>query len=81
MQLKTPPKWLRRPCGASFGFGGKLVSFENVGDAAAAAAGGGGPRPFVYLSRVVTETELVERSGMDHGPKQAVLQVHLRVFW
>ena len=30
MQLKSPPKWLRRPCGASFGFGGKLVSFENI---------------------------------------------------
>lgn len=55
MQLKTPPKWLRRPCGASFGFGGKLVTFEP------AAAGGG--RPQVYISRVVTETELVERSG------------------
>ncbi len=22
-QLRKPPKWLRRPCGASFGFGGK----------------------------------------------------------
>jgi hypothetical protein len=63
MQLKTPPKWLRRPCGASFGFGGKLVTFEN-GDAAAAVAGSGsGPRPLVHLSRVITETELVERSG------------------
>lgn len=27
-QLATPPKWLRRPCGANFGFGGKLVSWE-----------------------------------------------------
>ena len=26
MQLKEPPKWLRRPCGASFGFGGRLVT-------------------------------------------------------
>jgi protein transport protein SEC31 len=57
MQLKTPPKWLRRPCGASFGFGGKLVTFEK------AAEGG---RPLVHLSRVVTETELVERSGRFH---------------
>ena len=23
VQLKTPPKWLKRPCGASFAFGGK----------------------------------------------------------
>ena len=29
MQLKSPPKWLRKPCGASFGFGGKLITFEN----------------------------------------------------
>jgi protein transport protein SEC31 len=25
-----PPKWLRRPCGASFGFGGRLVSFTGA---------------------------------------------------
>ena len=30
VQLKKPPKWLKRPCGASFGFGGKLVTFEKV---------------------------------------------------
>ena len=23
VQLKKPPKWMRRPCGANFGFGGK----------------------------------------------------------
>ena len=23
MQLKKPPQWLKRPCGATFGFGGK----------------------------------------------------------
>lgn len=28
--LPRPPKWLRRPCGASFGFGGKVVSFNAV---------------------------------------------------
>ena len=26
--LKTAPKWLQRPCGASFGFGGKVVTFK-----------------------------------------------------
>ncbi len=64
MQLKTPPKWLRRPCGASFGFGGKLVTFGSDATAAATAvAGGAASRPLVYLRQVVTETELVERSG------------------
>ena len=29
------PSWLRRPCGAAFGFGGRLVSFGARGDAAA----------------------------------------------
>lgn len=28
-QLTAPPKWLRRPVGASFGFSGKLVTFNN----------------------------------------------------
>ncbi|KAL8788090.1 MAG: hypothetical protein Q9213_001848 [Squamulea squamosa] len=27
--LPRAPKWLRRPCGASFGFGGKLISFND----------------------------------------------------
>ena len=26
--LQKPPKWLQRPCGVSFGFGGKIVSFK-----------------------------------------------------
>ena len=34
--LQKPPRWLQRPCGASFGFGGRLVKFgtlpsENTG--------------------------------------------------
>ena len=29
--LKQTPKWLQRPVGASFGFGGKLVSFSSTG--------------------------------------------------
>ena len=52
-QLKSPPKWLRSPCGASFGFGGKLVTCENVS----------GEKPKIYVSRVVTETDLVQSSA------------------
>ena len=36
LALKQAPKWLRRPIGATFGFGGKLLVFSNK----AAAAGG-----------------------------------------
>ncbi|KAI4256767.1 MAG: hypothetical protein LQ352_001950 [Teloschistes flavicans] len=35
--LPNAPKWLRRPCGAAFGFGGKVVSFN--------AAEAGAPSP------------------------------------
>ena len=28
--LTKAPKWLRRPCGVSFGFGGKLISFDST---------------------------------------------------
>ncbi|XP_069557726.1 protein transport protein Sec31A isoform X2 [Brachyistius frenatus] len=58
--LKKPPKWIRRPVGASFAFGGKLVSLENTK-----------PNPqqpqqpsshVVHLSQVVTETAFLQRS-------------------
>ncbi|KAI9034360.1 hypothetical protein DFJ74DRAFT_600434 [Hyaloraphidium curvatum] len=29
ISLQRPPKWMRRPCGASFSFGGKLLCFRN----------------------------------------------------
>ncbi len=47
-----------------------MLTFENGDGAAAAVVGSGsgsGPRPLVHLSRVVTETELVERSGKTTG--------------
>uniref|UniRef100_A0A8C6T9L8 Protein transport protein Sec31A n=1 Tax=Neogobius melanostomus TaxID=47308 RepID=A0A8C6T9L8_9GOBI len=46
--LQKPPKWIRRPVGASFGFGGKLTP-QPV------------PRQ-VHLSQVTTETEFLQRS-------------------
>lgn len=51
--LKKPPKWLRRPCGASFAFGGKLISFGQTKDS---------PIAQVNISQVTTEQELVNRS-------------------
>ncbi|XP_040599895.1 protein transport protein Sec31B isoform X3 [Mesocricetus auratus] len=60
--LKKPPKWMRRPAGVSFAFGGKLVTFglpsipvEQLPQPC--------PRP-VYISQVVTESEFLTRSVM-----------------
>ncbi|XP_046674352.1 protein transport protein Sec31A isoform X2 [Homalodisca vitripennis] len=49
VELRKAPKWLKRPSGASFGFGGKLVTFSSDSQA-------------VSVSQVVTEPSLVERS-------------------
>ncbi|XP_076614234.1 protein transport protein Sec31A isoform X2 [Chaetodon auriga] len=58
--LKKPPKWIRRPVGASFAFGGKLVSLENTKpnpqQPQQPAA------PIVHISQVVTETAFLKRS-------------------
>ncbi|KAM9306638.1 protein transport protein Sec31A isoform 2-T2 [Pholidichthys leucotaenia] len=56
--LKKPPKWIQRPVGASFAFGGKLVSLENSKQ---------NPQQptthFVHISQVVTETAFLKRSN------------------
>lgn len=39
-KIGRAPKWLRRPIGATFGFGGKLVSFDGLNAAASTATGG-----------------------------------------
>ncbi|GAB1598791.1 protein transport protein Sec31A-like [Argonauta hians] len=66
--LQKPPKWLCKPVGATFGFGGKLISFEHVRGTVhptqtpTAAQTQNQPRP-VYISQVVTETDLLQRSN------------------
>ncbi|XP_068660881.1 protein transport protein SEC31 homolog B-like isoform X2 [Aristolochia californica] len=47
------PKWLKRPVGASFGFGGKLISFHPSQSMSNSE---------VYMHNVVTEPSLVNRS-------------------
>ncbi|XP_068145426.1 protein transport protein Sec31A [Drosophila tropicalis] len=47
--LVRAPKWMKRPCGVAFGFGGKLVSFN-------------GTSKSVKISQLTTETTLVERA-------------------
>ncbi|XP_059175772.1 protein transport protein Sec31A-like isoform X2 [Physella acuta] len=59
LPLQKPPKWIRKPVGATFAFGGKLVNFilEKSANPQQPA-----PR-VVTISQVVTETELVVRSN------------------
>ncbi|KAH9709992.1 protein transport protein SEC31 [Citrus sinensis] len=49
------PKWYKRPAGASFGFGGKLVSFHPKSSA--------GRTSEVFVHNLVTEDSLVGRSS------------------
>ncbi|KAJ9593994.1 hypothetical protein L9F63_014589, partial [Diploptera punctata] len=60
VDLRKPPKWLRRPVGASFGFNGKLVTFGH--DAAQPGQNGVIPR-VVHVSQLVTEPDLISNSN------------------
>ncbi|XP_039109885.1 protein transport protein Sec31A isoform X4 [Hyaena hyaena] len=60
LPLKKPPKWIRRPVGASFSFGGKLVTFENV--KTPSQQGAEQQQQHVFISQVVTEKEFLSRS-------------------
>ncbi|KAM9662173.1 protein transport protein Sec31A isoform 9-T10 [Morphnus guianensis] len=62
LPLKKPPKWIRRPVGASFSFGGKLVTFENAKSQQQPGIEQQ-QRHHVYLSQVVTEKEFLARSN------------------
>ncbi|KAM6902821.1 protein transport protein Sec31A [Xenentodon cancila] len=53
--LKKPPRWICRPVGASFAFGGKLVSLDNAQPQQPASH-------VVHVSQVVTETAFLKRS-------------------
>ncbi|KAJ8981910.1 hypothetical protein NQ317_007302 [Molorchus minor] len=67
--LTKPPKWLKKPVGASFGFGGQLITFENDKTAIAQAVQNVQPgepvakiHRTVQISQVITEPELVKKS-------------------
>ncbi|XP_035180456.1 protein transport protein Sec31A isoform X9 [Oxyura jamaicensis] len=63
LPLKKPPKWIRRPVGASFSFGGKLVTFENAKPQQQPGIDQQQQRHHVYVSQVVTEKEFLARSN------------------
>jgi protein transport protein SEC31 len=57
LSLKQPPKWLRRPVSATFGFGGQLASVSNLD-----GANGKNQSQVVHLRHIVTEPEVIERA-------------------
>ncbi|KAE8257789.1 hypothetical protein A4X13_0g2131 [Tilletia indica] len=77
LSLTQPPKWLKRPVTASFGFGGQLVSTSRIQPApaapqpggaapaaqAAAAASSTASSSTVKIRHVVTEPAFVERAN------------------
>ncbi|XP_006885330.1 PREDICTED: protein transport protein Sec31A isoform X3 [Elephantulus edwardii] len=62
LPLKKPPKWIRRPIGASFSFGGKLVTFENIKMLPQQGAEPQQHQHHVFISQVITEKEFLSRS-------------------
>ncbi|XP_035758693.1 protein transport protein Sec31A isoform X2 [Egretta garzetta] len=63
LPLKKPPKWIRRPVGASFSFGGKLVTFENAKSQQQPGIEQQQQCHHVYVSQVVTEKDFLARSN------------------
>ncbi|MEE6488362.1 hypothetical protein FKM82_015213 [Ascaphus truei] len=59
--LKKPPRWIRRPVGVSFAFGGKLVSFDCPKTSVQPTQEP--PPRQVYISQVTTEKEFLARSS------------------
>ncbi|KAJ7982263.1 protein transport protein SEC31-like B [Quillaja saponaria] len=69
------PKWYKRPVGVSFGFGGKLVSFNPTSSAASVPVG---PSE-VHVHSLVTEDSLVNRSSEFEAAIQKGERSSLRV--
>lgn len=72
-KIGRAPKWLRRPVGATFGFGGKLVSFDSKNHPVTSSAAGSAPSKKnsggsmqVKIHQVVEDAELVMASDRFH---------------
>lgn len=65
LSLKQPPRWLKRPVSASFGFGGKLVTLQTQ-----EATAGSAPQATtsqIKIHQVTTESDIVERALLLDG--------------
>ena len=68
ISLKQPPKWLRRPISATFGYGGLLATTSNLPGASGKHQSG-----VVHLRNIVTEQSIIDRAealGMAEGDKE-----------
>lgn len=68
LSLKQPPKWLRRPVSATFGYGGLLATTSNLPGATGKHQSG-----VVHLRNVVTEQSIIDRAealGVAGGDKE-----------
>ncbi|KAF5282331.1 hypothetical protein FQA39_LY17630 [Lamprigera yunnana] len=66
VDLSKPPKWLKQPVGARFGFGGKLITFAGDGAHAHQNTQDHVSTPItrtVSVSQVITEPDLVTKSA------------------
>ena len=54
--LAKAPKWLQRPCGATFGFGGKVVSFRTMGP-------DGGKRSMIRISTFTVDDSISDSTA------------------
>lgn len=71
MSLKQPPRWLKRPVSASFGFGGKLVTMRSQEAPTGAAQPQAGPSQSIKVYQVTTETDIVERALLLDGAQDS----------
>lgn len=64
--LTQPPKWLKRPISATFGFGGQLISTSNLSASSETPIGKNKPKPTqstqIHVRDVVTEPGIVSRA-------------------
>jgi protein transport protein SEC31 len=57
LSLKQPPKWLRRPISATFGYGGLLATTSNLPGSSGKHQSG-----VVHLRNIVTEQSIIDRA-------------------
>lgn len=58
LSLKQPPKWLKRPVGGAFAYGGTFVSFTNLAGATGQHQSGS-----VHMHHIATEKSITKRAN------------------